>query len=231
MAKPPSISDDIYNDHTTYFMGCRRATVSLVQHHKIDGPGQIAAILVEALGRLKQLDILDNNVKSCLASEEKRHAAIRDFIEMTRTPGYSGPTKIPQRLHEGNSDEISLYIECMYVMAFRCYDISRWVTKELFKCKEICAPPIGVRDVRNLHIFHPEKNETGPSLFRQFGGSIGEPGDYDFSLTPVRLTGENAWKRDQGTKANLSEFREFWFTWIDRCFSRLQARDVLPTDS
>jgi hypothetical protein len=105
-----------------------------------------------------------------------------------------------------------LYAEAFYLFAFRVFDITRIVNKDLFGKAKVCPEPRGVREVRNDLIIHPTGSAKQPVLNRSFTVSM-EDGR-GVVLKSQRLPGEGADPVDAGFRSNAAEFQVFIGGWI-----------------
>lgn len=208
------IPADMRLDKRSYFSSCKRATSLLINHSKIVGPTPSGYLLAETFTRFDQIEFLHKQISIGVKKDAARMDSIKEVFDAT------GDHSLASHPHmrETSSFENKLYLECLYAMAFRCFDITRFINKYLFEVDKIGVQPSGLIYVRNHLIFHPEKHI--PFLNQALSGGIGDPQDFDFFLRP-QITIDDRRPADKGLRSNMEEFRSFWIEWVNKCLSKL----------
>jgi hypothetical protein len=161
-------------------------------------------LAAEVSERLRQLSFLCDKIKELEAQITQLGILICEVTEKTKGTLSAEDTAIAHTrigVHTSFGFEIRLYVETFYYFAFRIRTILQHKSKPLFNLHKFEC--IGVRDVRNHLIEHPEKQ--GSPIYMQswsVGGNTQGP-----QLKNARREIQASSFYDRGLWVNVEEFR------------------------
>ena len=181
-----------------------RAHCETCQHNK--SGGLEPSVVTEVLKRLAQMDRILTMVRSL---DAESGAIVAGIAEYARTE--QGDPPPPELWHRTSAigRDVEMLTEAFYYFAFRFREVVRRIPGFAN------FDAVGVRDVRNHLIEHPERTS------KVLGGSFKHGGPEGPVLKPIRSEAQKDVSLDRGLFVNAAEMRDE----LQRRLARVSARD------